>query len=80
MNGRDSLQQLRDMTVFHELLYEKRKQFRVTFGRAITPDMPDRGTRLVTLWLQVHCIDTPASNRRTVLGNRQSGSNFNCRG
>ncbi|MCB1449401.1 MAG: 1-acyl-sn-glycerol-3-phosphate acyltransferase [Nitratireductor sp.] len=52
--------ELRDMTVFHELLNKKRKPFRVTFGKAIDPSALRGDLHEVTSRLQRHCSDTLA--------------------
>ncbi len=50
--------ELRDMTVFHEVLNKKGKPFTVNFGKMITPDELEGDLSEVTARLQVHCAKT----------------------
>ena len=47
--------ELRDMTVFHELLNKKRQPFRMVIGKPIEPDVMDGDVQDVTVRLQNHC-------------------------
>lgn len=49
--------ELRDMTVFHELLNKKGKTFRIAFGRPISPDRLAGDPAELTLKLQAHCVE-----------------------
>ncbi len=54
--------ELRDMTVFHEVLNKKGKPFSVNFGKMIAPDELEGDLSAVTAQLQAHCALTLASN------------------
>ena len=54
--------ELRDMTVFHEVLNKKGKPFGVTFGPMIEPGQLDGDIHKVTAALQNHCAVTLASD------------------
>ncbi len=54
--------ELRDMTVFHEVLNKKNKPFRVRFGPMIAPDALEGDLGEVTAALQVHCARTLAED------------------
>jgi putative hemolysin len=47
--------ELRDMTVFHELLNKKGQRFRMTIGQPIAPDRLDGNVKALTATLQRHC-------------------------
>ena len=47
--------ELRDMTVFHELLNKKGKAFRMTIGRPIDPETLEGDVQDLTVKLQHHC-------------------------
>jgi putative hemolysin len=47
--------ELRDMTVFHELLNKKEQPFRMTIGKPIAPDRLDGDVQDLTVELQRHC-------------------------
>jgi putative hemolysin len=64
--------ELRDMTVFHELLNKKRKPFRIHFGAMIESSRLDGDLASVTRQLQHHCAEALAHDpealfRRTEL-------------
>jgi putative hemolysin len=48
--------ELRDMTVFHELLNKKRKPFTLNVGKAIQPDMLNGDVQELTRKLQQHTV------------------------
>lgn len=50
--------ELRDMTVFHEVLNKKGKPFGVNFGPMIAPETLDGDLAAVTADLQRHCAET----------------------
>ncbi|MGB7431312.1 MAG: 1-acyl-sn-glycerol-3-phosphate acyltransferase [Ahrensia sp.] len=50
--------ELRDMTVFHELLNKKGKSFEMTIGAPILPDALDGDVQDLTKKLQAHCEHT----------------------
>lgn len=50
-------QELRDMTVFHELLNKKSGSFRITVGRPIAPDLLDGEAADVAALLQEHTVE-----------------------
>jgi putative hemolysin len=54
--------ELRDMTVFHEVLNKKGKPFLVNFGPMISPDQLDGDLGEVTAKLQAHCAMTLATD------------------
>ena len=47
--------ELRDMTVFHELLNKKGQNFRMTIGKPIEPDMLEGDVQDLTVRMQNHC-------------------------
>lgn len=47
--------ELRDMTVFHELLNKKNQPFRMTIGKPIEPETLDTDVQDLTVQLQQHC-------------------------
>lgn len=49
--------ELRDMTVFHELLNKKGAKFRMVVGHPIAPEALGDDPALVTSRLQEHCVD-----------------------
>lgn len=49
--------ELRDMTVFHELLNKKSGQFRITVGKPIAPDMLEGESAEVAALLQAHAVE-----------------------
>jgi putative hemolysin len=49
--------ELRDMTVFHELLNKKGAQFRMVVGRPIAPQALRRDLAAATNRLQAHCVE-----------------------
>ncbi|WP_346906978.1 1-acyl-sn-glycerol-3-phosphate acyltransferase [uncultured Roseibium sp.] len=53
--------ELRDMTVFNELLNKKNAAFRVHFGKPIGPDALEGDLAELTERLRVHCAETLAS-------------------
>ncbi|MEO4001103.1 1-acyl-sn-glycerol-3-phosphate acyltransferase [Mesorhizobium sp. CAU 1732] len=57
--------ELRDMTVFHELLNKKGDDFRITVGRAIMPDLLDGEAADVATLLQQHTVEGLAANPDT---------------
>ena len=55
--------ELRDMTVFHELLNKRGKTFRLSFGKVIPPErFSDGDAGAVTERLQAHVVDRLAEN------------------
>lgn len=54
--------ELRDMTVFNELLNKKGAEFRVHFGKPISPDALDGDLSTHAENLRVHCAETLAGN------------------
>lgn len=54
--------ELRDMTVFHELLNKKSFRFRITVGKPVAPDMLDGEVADVTALLQKHTVDRLAED------------------
>ena len=54
--------ELRDMTVFHELLNKKGRPFRFTIGKLITPDALDGEIADVTRALEAHTVLALADN------------------
>lgn len=54
--------ELRDMTVFNELLNKKNAEFRVHFGKPIRPDRLAGDLSELTDQMRVHCAETLASN------------------
>lgn len=55
--------ELRDMTVFHELLNKKGKSFDMTIGKAIHPNALEGDVQDLTVKLQAHCEHTLKSDR-----------------
>ena len=58
--------ELRDMTVFHELLNKKGKPFRITFGTRIDPSSLKGDIRQLTSRLQHHCAEILARQPNAV--------------
>lgn len=54
--------ELRDMTVFHELLNKRGKTFRITFGRPIPTERLEGDPAAVTTRLQRHCVERLAQD------------------
>lgn len=54
--------ELRDMTVFNELLNKKNARFDVHFGKPIRPERLDGDLSELTKQLRVHCAETLASH------------------
>ncbi|MES0883260.1 1-acyl-sn-glycerol-3-phosphate acyltransferase [Roseibium sp. SCP14] len=54
--------ELRDMTVFNELLNKKNAKFRVHFGKPIRPERLEGDLTDLTEQMRVHCAETLASN------------------
>ena len=54
--------ELRDMTVFHELLNKRGKTFDLTVGKAIAPDRLDGEAADMTRRLQDHCVTRLATD------------------
>lgn len=54
--------ELRDMTVFHELLNKKSFHFRITVGKAVMPDMLEGEPADVTTMLQQHTVEALAAD------------------
>ncbi|NOX81543.1 MAG: acyltransferase [Alphaproteobacteria bacterium] len=50
-------EELRDVTLFHELLNKKAKPYKVTFGPAISPDQLKGDAGEVTAALRAHAVD-----------------------
>lgn len=50
--------ELRDMTVFHELLNKKGAEFRMVVGRPIEPEALGQDMAVATSRLQEHCVET----------------------
>ena len=54
--------ELRDMTVFNELLNKKNAEFRVHFGKPIRPERLDGDLTELTEQMRIHCAETLASD------------------
>ena len=54
--------ELRDMTVFNELLNKKNAKFRVHFGKPIRPDRLDGDLTELTEQMRIHCAETLAKD------------------
>lgn len=54
--------ELRDMTVFNELLNKKNAEFRVHFGNPIRPDRLEGDVNELTNQMRIHCAETLATN------------------
>lgn len=54
--------ELRDMTVFNELLNKKKAEFRVHFGKPIRPERLDGDLNDLTEQMRIHCAETLAAN------------------
>lgn len=54
--------ELRDMTVFHELLNKKKDAFRITIGKPIAPDLLDGEPGEVAALLQQHTVEKMAAD------------------
>ncbi|MEP4770389.1 MAG: 1-acyl-sn-glycerol-3-phosphate acyltransferase [Roseibium sp.] len=54
--------ELRDMTVFNELLNKKNAEFRVHFGKPIRPDRLEGDVNELTNQMRIHCAETLATN------------------
>jgi len=54
--------ELRDMTVFNELLNKKNAEFRVHFGKPISPELIEGDLSEISERLRVHCAETLATN------------------
>ena len=54
--------ELRDMTVFHELLNKKSFRFRITVGKPIAPDLLEGEAADVAALLQTHTVDALAAD------------------
>ncbi|MHB2266978.1 1-acyl-sn-glycerol-3-phosphate acyltransferase [Aliihoeflea sp. PC F10.4] len=53
--------EMRDMTIFHELLNKKRKPFSITVGKPVSPDLLAGDAAEVAALLQTHTIDRLAT-------------------
>jgi len=54
--------ELRDMTVFNELLNKKNAEFTVNFGKPIDPDLVAGDLSDITERMRIHCAETLAAN------------------
>lgn len=54
--------EMRDMTIFHELLNKKRKPFSITVGKPVAPELLAGDAAEVAALLQAHTIDRLAAN------------------
>ena len=54
--------EMRDMTVFHELLNKKQMAYRITVGRPISPDLLEGDPGEVTALLQHHTVERLAAD------------------
>lgn len=58
--------ELRDMTVFHELLNKKGKRFDMTIGAPIMPDALDGDVQDLTVKLQAHCEHALKADKKAI--------------
>ena len=54
--------ELRDMTVFYELLNKSRQRFAINFGKPIAPEALEGDLQALTERMRVHCFETLAQD------------------
>ncbi|WP_246665975.1 1-acyl-sn-glycerol-3-phosphate acyltransferase [Aquamicrobium sp. LC103] len=64
--------ELRDMTVFHELLNKKRMSFTITVGRPVAPELLDGDAAEATTLLQKYAVETLAADPAAVFSPEKS--------